>query len=275
MQALPILTYHATVINGNDYATNDHVALKEDLETLDALGFRIVPLAWVVDALLDGRELPDKAVAITLDDGTDLDFHDLSYPGHGMQRSMLNILRDFVTTHGKARQPALHATTFVVASPQARAEMDAKCLVARGWYSDTWWQPAQASGLMSIANHGWDHNHPEVTHQPPRSATGTFRCIDTPELADLEIAQAAAYIERLVPNSAAMLFAYPYGESNDFLRTEYFAAPSRAAATKTRAAFTTEPRHLARDSDRWMLPRYVFGNDWNTPEAFRHILAAS
>jgi peptidoglycan/xylan/chitin deacetylase (PgdA/CDA1 family) len=273
MQAVPILTYHSAFIDGNDYATNNHVALKEDLDMLDALGFRIVPLAWIVDALLDGRVLPDKAVAISMDDGTDFDFHDLPHPAHGMQRSMLNILRDFVAAHGKARQPTLHATTFVVASPQARTEMDTKCLIARDWYRESWWQPAQASGLMAIGNHSWDHNHPDVTHHLPRAETGTFRCIDTHELADFEIAQAATYIERLVPNSAASLFAYPYGESNAFLQAEYFASP--VEVTKTRAAFAAEPKHVARGSDRWMLPRYVYGSDWRTPEDFRRILAAS
>ena len=42
---IPILTYHAMAMSGNDPRTNDHHALAADLEAIDAHGFEIRPLA--------------------------------------------------------------------------------------------------------------------------------------------------------------------------------------------------------------------------------------
>jgi hypothetical protein len=89
---------------------------------------------WVigsVDALLNGVPVPARSVAMTFDDGTDLDFRDRMHPLHGLQRGMLNILLDFIAVHGRRRQPQLHATAFVIASPEARGELDQRssCLV--------------------------------------------------------------------------------------------------------------------------------------------------
>lgn len=270
MLPVPILVYHATNVDGNDYASNDHVAFAHDLRLLDSLGFRIVPLGQVVDALLDENVLPDKAVAITFDDGTDFDYHDLPHSKHGLQRSMLNIMRDFIAERGPARQPSLHATTFVVVSPAAREEMDRKCLAGSDWYRDTWWKPAVASGLLAVANHSWDHNHPTVTSTSRRSAAGTFRCIDYLALADLEIRRARDYIDAVAPNAGAGLFAYPYGDTNDYLLTEYF--PLGESVTGARAAFGTQPGHVGIGANRWHLPRYVCGANWHSPEELSVLL---
>lgn len=270
MLPVPILTYHATNVDGNDYGSNDHVAFAQDLRLLDTLGHRIVPLEQVVDALLAGASLPERAVAITFDDGTDFDFHDLPHPTHGVQRSMLNILRDFIGEAGAQAQPLLHATTFVVASPAAREEMDRKCLVGRNWYRDSWWQTAVQSGLLAVANHSWDHNHPTLTSTVARTAPGTFGCIDNRVLADLQVRQARDYIDALAPNAGSSLFAYPYGDTSEFLVAEYF--PLGERVTGTRAAFGTRPGHLARGADRWHLPRYVCGADWRSPEELSYLL---
>ena len=53
MPSIPILTYHALNIDGNDYLGNDHVAFREDLRLLTSLGFRIIPLADLVQLLVD------------------------------------------------------------------------------------------------------------------------------------------------------------------------------------------------------------------------------
>jgi Polysaccharide deacetylase len=270
-QTVPVLAYHATNVDGNDYESNDHVAFAHDLRRIDALGYQIVAVSEVVDALLDGAPLPDRAVAITFDDGTDLDFRDRMHPTHGLQRGMLNILLDFIAEHGRERQPRLHATAFVIASPEARAELDERSMIGAGWWGDDWWPEAIATGLLGVANHSWDHNHAVVSAALPRSATGTFRCIDSWPLADLEILRARAYIEAKAPNAEADLFAYPFGETNSFLLDEYFpAGPSRTGA---RAAFSTEPAHLTAGANRWNLPRYVCGAAWRTPEGLDYILA--
>ena len=57
MAGIPILTYHSLNIAGNDYLGNDHVALREDLHLLTALGWRIVPLAWLADHRMLRAEL--------------------------------------------------------------------------------------------------------------------------------------------------------------------------------------------------------------------------
>ena len=53
MRAL-VLTYHSGNLAGNDYSTNNLVALAEDLEQIRALRLPIVPLRSIVDALILG-----------------------------------------------------------------------------------------------------------------------------------------------------------------------------------------------------------------------------
>jgi len=236
------------------------------------LGFRVVPLTQVVDALLSHTALPERALAITLDDGTDFDFHDRVHPTQGMQRGMLNILLDFVDEHGAARQPQLHATAFVVASPGARVELDRRSMVGEGWWGDDWWPQAVASGRLDIGNHSWDHNHALVTHTPPRAAADTFETVDTREIADYQIRQAYDYITRKAHNAAADLFAYPFGETNEFLLREYL--PAGPARTGVRAEFTTKPAHVTQQSNRWALPRYVCGSAWRSSHELRALLTA-
>ena len=270
---VPILAYHATNVDGDTYATNDHVALAEDLRLLDALGFQVVPLTRVVDALLsDTAMLPERSIALTFDDGTDFDFHDRVHPTQGLQRGMLNILRDFANAHGAGRQPQLHATAFVVASPQAREELDRRSMVGAGWWGDAWWPQAVASGLLGIGNHSWDHNHALVTNTLPRARADTFETVDTPALADYQIRQAHDYIAQRAPNAAADLFAYPFGETNAFLLNEYF--PGGQARTGVRAAFTTQATHVTQHSNRWALPRYVCGAAWRSSQELRALLTA-
>jgi len=116
-----ILTYHSGNIAGNDYASNDLVALARDLDVVRALHLPVAPLRHVVDALLQrtGRPAKEKVVAITLDDGLDFDFIDLVHPFHGPQRSVYTTLRDHAKRHGIF----VHATSFVIASPDARRQI--------------------------------------------------------------------------------------------------------------------------------------------------------
>jgi Polysaccharide deacetylase len=267
---LPILTYHGVNVAGNAYATNDHVALASDLETIDRLGWRIVPLAEAVGRRLPGRLdwAAPRTLAITFDDGTDFDWHDLPHPVHGLQRSLYHRLADFRAAGLQPR--AAHATAFVVVSPEARAHIDRVGLANRGWWTDAWWAKAAASGHGAIASHSWDHNHhlvPEPGHHQP---TGTFRTIATFELAEAEIARATAYLRRVAPNPGDRLFAYPYGESNDYLVREYF--PRHHERIGIDAAFGDGARPVTAGDDRWDLPRYVFGRDWTSPEGLEALL---
>ena len=138
--SIPILTYHPMRIHGTDYASNDLVALAADLYILSELGLEIRPLHEVVAQWLASPTALDArpVVALTCDDGSDFDARDLPHPTWGVQRSVLGILSDYRQRHA-ASQPGLHITSFVIASPAARAELDRTCMAGLGWWNETWW----------------------------------------------------------------------------------------------------------------------------------------
>ena len=272
MSRIPVLTYHAMNIAGNDYLGNDHVALAEDLLQITQRGFRAMPLHEVVAAWLrDANAFAgQRVVALSCDDGSDFDYRDLPHPIAGMQRSFLNILGDFARAH-PAAQPGLHLTDFVIASPDARRELDVSCMIGRAWWNDDWWAAAVATGRMGIANHSWDHNHPSLAGQClPGIPRGRFTDIASVEAADFQIRQAHDYILRKAPSPSAALFAYPNGEWNDFLAREWL--PREGRSLGLQAAFTITPGFLAPGADRWKLPRFTCGDDWRSPEELGRVL---
>lgn len=269
-----VLTYHSHHVVGNDYAKNDHVALRADLELIADLGCEIVPLGSIVDALSRAdapckREGHPGQVAITFDDGPIYDSEGFIHPRFGPQPGFLNIMRDFVSVHGAAAQPQLGATSFVIASPEARRTIEdtydmTYTYVGRGAMTDQWWNPAIESGLIAIANHSWDHLHPRlprVAHS--RQVRGDFTQVLTAEDADAQIADAEAFIATRTHGRNAPFFAYPFGQSNAFLAEDYL--PRNAGRLGLRAAFTDEPRALARRDSVWRLPRFICGHHWKSP----------
>jgi hypothetical protein len=261
-----VLTYHGNNVGGHDYAANDHVALAADLALLARLEVPVYPLAQAVDALLGGRAMP-PGVALSCDDGSGFDWYDLEHPTLGMQRSFANVLRDAV-----ARRPdrPLHLTSFVIASPQARATLDATCLIGRGWWGDEWWDDALASGRMAIESHSFDHQHETLPRTASGLPGGTFANVRTHAAADAEIRAASDCLDARLPQRRTTLFAYPYGEHSPYLVDEYL--PRHQDEHRLQAAFTTEPAPLMRGADRWRLPRYVCGPHWSSPEALRELL---
>ncbi len=266
---VPILTYHSNNISGNDYATNNHVALAEDLRVIAGSGFRIVQLAQVVDALL-GATPPasvEHAIALTFDDGSYFDWYDMAHPSCGIQRGFAGILRDFAMASGQAA----HATSFVIVSPDARAELDVTCMVGRDWWRDDWWREAALEGLVAIENHSWDHNHATLSRTVQRTQNkGTFKSIDTFADADAEIRAATDWLDAHLSPWRSTLFAYPYGEWNDYLVHDYL--PRHRSEHRLRAAFTGDPHPVETSSDRWRLPRYVCGHHWKTPGDLERLL---
>lgn len=268
----PILTYHAVNIAGNAYQGNDHVAFATDLRLIDDLGLRIVPLQWLVQQRLGlaDRDL-SNTVALTCDDGTDLDFYDLDLGGHGIQRSFFNAMNDFITERGADAQPHLHLTCFVIASPTARDHMDRYCLEGRGWMNESWWGAAQASGRIAIENHSWDHNHAEV-RLPGIDGMhrGSFLEVTNPLRANAEIVDAARHIDACIAPARTTLFCYPFGHVPDYLRLDYL--PNHTAEHGMLAAFGDGAVPMTMHSDRWNLPRYICGWHWHVPDKLREIL---
>jgi len=266
---VPVLAYHSNNVGGNAYAENDHVALAADLRTIHGLGLRIVSLSRVVDALLGGapESALDNTVAISFDDGSWFDWHDLDHPTCGPQRSFANILRDFAAETGAT----VHATSFVIVSPEARAILDQTCLISRGWWGGEWWREAEREGLIAIESHSWDHNHHTLPVTAQRDQNkGTFRSIDTHADADAEIRHASDWLDAHCRAPRAGLFAFPYGETNEYLLREYL--PNHVGEHRLRAAFGTDPEPVGRGSDRWNLPRYVCGHHWGSPDALASLL---
>ena len=193
---IPILSYQAMRIAGNDYDSNDLKALASDLRQVTAAGFRIVPLRDVVEAWIRNRgsELNGKLVAFVCNAGGDFDYLDLPHPTAGMQRSVLNTLRDFAAEH-PGKQARLNITSFVIASPQARDGAGFDLHGGQGMVDRRVVAAAIDSGLMHIANHSWDHNHETLPDSlSPGVDAAPFSPSTRKELADREIGQAADYL---------------------------------------------------------------------------------
>jgi len=266
-----VLAYHANNMAGSVYRGNDHIALASDLELLARLDLPVISLHQAVAMLRDGAPGPERAVALSSDDAPVFDWHDLDYPGLGLQHSFRRILHDHQHSTGRA----VHMTCFAIASPQARTALDRECLQGRDWMRDDWWPEAAASELMAIENHSWDHNHTAVARSAQRdNLRGTFRNIETLAEADAEILQAADWLDAHCPKGPRRsLFAYPYGEFNDYLSLDYL--PGQQSRHRVRAAFTVEPRPIGRGDSPWLLGRFVAGFHWREPTQLEGLLRES
>ncbi len=269
---IPIICYHSCNA-GSDYTSDDHMALASDLQTIARLDFNVVPLDWVVEALLGEREPPDRAVALTCDDGIDLDWHDAVHPAFGWRRSFANILREFAATMGE-RQKTLSMTSFVIASPTARKELEVTCLAGHPWWSDHWWGDAEADGLLRIENHSWDHVHPGATRVAQKDQhKGNFTRVDSFDDCEAQVAAAAEYIA-LRSGRVPRYFAYPYGQASAYLRDTYL--PEHGGRLGLRAAFSIDHSYVTAESNRWYLPRFTHGaSDTSTSADFERILEQS
>ncbi len=270
MTQVPILTYHANNINGVDYQNNDHEALKQDLKLIHQMGFSFMTLDQLMQwksGFINDSAIENKVV-LTCDDGTWFDYHDLEHPSYGEQISFINILK----AHQQQTQQQVHMSNFVIVSPAARAILDQKCLIGLGWWGDDWWLDAQQSGLMSIENHSWDHNHGVLENNNIND--DTFRCINNEADCDRQLMQSQEYLQQFFSgHHSVKYFAYPYGNYSEYLRHHYL--PKKGQSMGLSAAFTTEPQHATRDCDQWAMPRYVCNNDWHNTEQLKQILLRS
>jgi peptidoglycan/xylan/chitin deacetylase (PgdA/CDA1 family) len=258
-----ILTYHSQNIAGDKTANNDHVALAADLDALHAAGCQFVSLATLINAVFTGESTSHDSplVCLTFDDGCDFDVRSLEFPGHGMQAGLLQIMEAFADHHGSDAQPGLHATSFVIASPGVRKIIDRNSLFGRGHMSDDWWRAAETHPLLSIGNHGWDHNHPDL--EEGHYARGGFEVVDTFEHCQQQVVRAGEYIRQQIGRYPSF-FAYPFGESSQYIREEFFSQLPKE--NRCVAALGTEAGLVTTRSNRWDLPRFVCGRDWSTPD---------
>lgn len=269
---VPVLVYHANNVTSNDYAGNDHVALAADLRALAGAGWRPLALDGVVDWLVGEGEADSvhRRYAITFDDASDFDYRDIDHPTCGPQRSLFNVLKDFSRETGVP----VHASSFVIASPEARAQLDRRSLVGQGWWNDDWWAAANASGLLSIECHGWDHLHPVLDEVAQREGrAGDFSAIETLGDCRRQLRDAAALVRERAGGRAPSYFAYPWGEYSDYLVHEYL--PRYGSEHGYRAAFTTRPEPVRRGDDRWRLPRMVCGEAWHSTNELLKLMDAS
>jgi peptidoglycan/xylan/chitin deacetylase (PgdA/CDA1 family) len=266
--AVPVLTYHAANVEENRYEANDHIALATDLRLLQRIGWQVVSLAQLLAWHQGSNEPPlTRCVAISFDDGTDFDFHDLPHPHCGTLRSFANILLD----HQAATGLPVPAACFVVASPAARQQLDQRGLLGKGWWSDDWWQDAQRHGPMSIECHSWDHLHPDLDEVAQRdNLKGDFSLVDSLPDCDRQVRQAGDYIAGQLGGQRPQFFAYPWGQCSDYLADRYM--PGHRHEHGFAAAFTTEAEAVTRAHSRWRLPRFVCGRDWQSTEQLAGLL---
>jgi len=259
-----ILTYHATRLDEWSRSGADVLALAADLALLADMGMPVLPLSDLLEP-----ECHD-GVAITFDDGTRMDGESIQHPRLGRLPSMLSVL-----VAARARLGKLQVSSFVIASGQARADLDAGLADAYGPHMmcDDWWRAAAHSGLMSLENHSWDHNHPLVQRSAHRdNRRGSFLDIETPAEAEAEISAASDEIERVV-GRRPRYFAYPFGDVSDFLRNQWL--PQRGPQIGLEAAVGTDPRALGANDNRWNLPRFVSGRDWRDDASLSTLLRSA
>ena len=175
---------------------------------------------------------------------------------------------------GALRDARPIASTFVIASPHARAELDRNDYFAGGYWPDAWWPDAAAGGVLSVESHSWDHNHPSIARSVQRdNVRGTFGNIDTWDEAEAEIAQSVALIAR-VAGTSPRFFAYPWGEPSEYLLRDYL--PRRGPELGLKAALSSAPYasgFATEESARWLVPRLVCGHDWKTPGELEALLS--
>lgn len=256
-----ILAWHSINVLDNTHAGNDLIAFSEDLALLDRMGWTILPLA---DALvrLDAGCVPEKTAVLTMDDGSIMDFHDFDHPTCGRQTGIFNRLSAFAQQLPADSPHRPHVSSFVIASPQARAELDRTDYMSLGVWPENWWRQANASRLMSIESHSWDHNHGSLARSVQRNnERGDFRRIATEDECRAEVDRASDYIEHQ-SGRRPRFFAYPYGQASDYLRREYL--PRFGESIGLEAALGCDPEPVCPTSDRWFLPRFMCGRDWKS-----------
>ncbi len=109
---IPVLGYHSLNAPGNNYQSNDHIALEQDLKLIHREGFTILSASKLVDYLLNKcwNKLNGNYVVLSFDDAPDVDYYDFHHPDVGCIKSFHTLLQQY-------NVPAI---SFVIASPEAQ-----------------------------------------------------------------------------------------------------------------------------------------------------------
>ncbi len=266
-----VLTYHSQNVSGSDYASNDHIALAEDLHLIARTGWQIVSARTLVGALTSGSLalMPARALVLTCDDGTVLDWEDFEHPKFGHQKSFLNIVREAMRNGLNAPTRAA-MTAFVIASPDAHAAIDATQHEGHRITEDRWWRAAVTDGTFDLGCHSWDHCTPGLPLDARAfTSEGTFKDISELAHADQQVRVAGEHIRaRCGDASQGRLFAYPYGETSPLLLDAYL--PNHRHGME--GAFTDGATPVTAETNRWAIPRYVCGAHWKSTLGLVNIL---
>lgn len=176
---------HAVVFVYHRFGEDRHPSTSVGLEQFDAhleylatKGYQVWPLERIVSHLREGQPIPDRTVAITVDD------------------AYLSAYRE---AYSRLRERGWPFTVFVSTDP-----VDARLPDFMSWDQI---REMQANGVR-FANHGASHGH-LVERLPGEDAAGWRKRIT----GDLDKAQ-RRLLEELGPKAEGLprLFAYPYGE---------------------------------------------------------------
>lgn len=263
---VPILCYHSHIITSAGYAGNAHVALAKDLVLIAEQGKTIIPLYQLVNQLInpDDDFTLDNTVVLTFDDGSKADFMPVEHPQYGPQPGLYPLMQQ----HAQQHQQAVHATSFVIACPQARQRMDQECLFKLDWMNDDWWSAAEASGMLNIESHSWNHNN-AVCDDVPAGSGDQFYSINDYHQADRQVREAAESIAA-ISGRYPDIFAYPYGHISEYLQQTYF--PEFKHEHRMRCALSTQPEYVTVNTPRWAIPRFVHGEHWRDPKTLTAII---
>lgn len=171
-----ILQYHHVSADTPAATSVTPARFQEHLDFLKAGAFKVLALEQVVDKLQRGMPLPEKCVALTIDDA---------------------YLSAYTEAWPRARRYGFPLTVFV-----STRGVDA----GLGAFMDWAQIRAMAAGGVSIQNHSAAHDH--LVRVRPGERTGDWQ-----QRVAVDIGRAQDRIKTQVGRAPA-LFAYPYGEYN-------------------------------------------------------------
>jgi peptidoglycan/xylan/chitin deacetylase (PgdA/CDA1 family) len=178
--SLPILTFHALDEAASVISFSPRVFGRGMAELYDA-GYRTIPLVEVADCLRRDQPFPDKAIAITFDDGYQ-SVYEAAFPV--LQR--FNLLATVFLTVGEPGS----ASTSRLPSLQGRPMLS--------------WKEISEMSRHGVTFGAHTLTHPDLTSLPLHQAEG-------------EIRQSKEIIEDRL-SSPVTFFAYPFGRWNHSLR---------------------------------------------------------